>query len=391
MHPCLQSLVFLVGLTQLKVRAKNVILMVGLRGKAIVPGKTLVIFDEIQACGRAVTSLKYFCENKRELHVACAGSLLGVAVKRENIAFPVGKIDRIRMYPMTFSEFMQADGGKKLYQGLKKIPNERVLPELYTVPGEKALKLYYVVGGMPEVVQKWVETHDLKEVEKLQDNILEDYASDFSKHAPLSEVPKLGWIWDSVPKQLAKENNKFMFSHVKQGKRAKDLEDALSWLVDAGLIYRLEMVEKPELPLSCCADASYFKIYMSDVGLLRRKAGVSYHTILERKEEFRRFRGALTENYVLTELLTLGIKPYFWRSGNLAEVDFLFEDEGRIIPLEAKAEDNTRAKSYREFCKRYQPEIGFRVSLKNVGESHQDATKTLSLPLYLIWKLLNYL
>lgn len=165
------------------------------RGKAIVPGKTLVIFDEIQACGRAVTSLKYFCENKRELHVACAGSLLGVAVKRENIAFPVGKIDRIRMYPMTFSEFMQADGGKKLYQGLKKIPNERVLPELYTVPGEKALKLYYVVGGMPEVVQKWVETHDLKEVEKLQDNILEDYASDFSKHAPLSEVPKLGWIW----------------------------------------------------------------------------------------------------------------------------------------------------------------------------------------------------
>lgn len=243
------------------------------RGKAIVPGKTLVIFDEIQACGRAVTSLKYFCENKRELHVACAGSLLGVAVKRENIAFPVGKIDRIRMYPMTFSEFMQADGGKKLYQGLKKIPNERVLPELYTVPGEKALKLYYVVGGMPEVVQKWVETHDLKEVEKLQDNILEDYASDFSKHAPLSEVLKLGWIWDSVPKQLAKENNKFMFSHVKQGKRAKDLEDALSWLVDAGLIYRLEMVEKPELPLSCCADASYFKIYMSDVGLLRRKAG----------------------------------------------------------------------------------------------------------------------
>lgn len=135
-----------------------------------------------------------------------------------------------------------------------------MLPELYTVPGEKALKLYYVVGEMPEVVQKWVETHDLKEVERLQDNILEDYASDFSKHAPLSEVPKLVWIWDSVPKQLAKENNKFMFSHVKQGKRAKDLEDALSWLVDAGLIYRLEMVEKPELPLSCCADASYFKI-----------------------------------------------------------------------------------------------------------------------------------
>lgn len=362
-----------------------------IRGKAIVPEETLLILDEIQECPRAITSLKYFCENKRELHVVCAGSLLGVSIKRNKMSFPVGKIERMQMYPMCFSEFLRADGGENLYNGLLKIDDKRALPELYTIPLEKYLKLYYVVGGMPEVVAKWSETHDFKQIEKIQDNILMDYGSDFSKHAPKSEIPKLGWIWEAIPKQLAKENNKFVFSHVKEGKRAWELENALEWLVDAGLIYRLELVDKPEIPLSFCADATYFKVYMSDVGLLRRKSGVSYKTIIEGSENYKKFKGALTENFVMTELLSIGMKPYFWRSGNTAEVDFVVEENNQIIPIEAKAEISTKAKSYRQFCKKYKPEKGFKFSMKNIGDNTVESTLTYSLPLYLIWKIREYI
>lgn len=362
-----------------------------IRGKAIVPGKTLVIFDEIQACPNAVTSLKYFCENMRDLHIICAGSLLGVAVKRNGISFPVGKVERLRMYPLSFSEFVKADGGEALLKGILKYDLNRELPELYTAALEKALKYYYIVGGMPEVVAKWVETHNFEAVETLQDNILQDYSSDFAKHAPHTDVPKLGWIWESIPKQLAKDNNKFVFSHVKQGKRSAELEDALEWLVDAGLVHKLEMVSNPELPLAFCADATFFKVYLSDVGLLRRKSGISHKTILEGSELYRNFKGAFTENYVLCELVKQGISPYFWRSGNTAELDFLFEHEDRIIPVEAKAEENTRAKSYRQYCKRYTPQIGIKFSMKNVGVNDVDTTKTWSLPLYLIWRIKAYL
>lgn len=211
-----------------------------IRGKEIIPGKTLVIFDEVQACPNAITSLKYFCENKRELHLICAGSLLGVSIKRDNISFPVGKVDRLRMYPMTFAEFLRADGGTAVYEGVQRYGLDRELPELYTMALEKALKYYYIVGGMPEAVAKWTESHNFEKVEKLQDNILLDYSSDFAKHAPKTDIPKLGWIWDSIPKQLAKDNHKFVFSHVKAGKRSSELEDALEWLVDAGLVRRLE-------------------------------------------------------------------------------------------------------------------------------------------------------
>lgn len=361
------------------------------RGKEIVPGKTLVIFDEIQACPNAVTSLKYFCENRRELHVICAGSLLGVAVKRDNISFPVGKVDRLRMYPMTFSEFLRADGGEALYEGVQRYGAERELPELYTSELEKKLKYYYIVGGMPEAVAKWTKTHIIEEVEKLQDNILLDYANDFAKHAPITDIPKLGWIWDSVPKQLAKDNNKFVFSHVKEGKRSGELEDALEWLTDAGLVYRLELVKNPELPLSFYADATFFKVYMADVGLLRRKSGVSARTILEDSELYKNFKGAFTENFVLTELTALDIRTYFWRSGNVAELDFLFEYEDKIIPVEAKAELHTRAKSYRQFCKKYEPEAGFKFSMKNFGRNMVEKTETFSIPLYLVWMVRKYL
>lgn len=362
-----------------------------IRGKEIIPGKTLVIFDEIQACPNAITALKYFCENKRNLHIICAGSLLGVSIRRDQVSFPVGKVDRLFMYPMTFSEFLRADGNEAIYEGVQKYDLEKELPQLYRGALEKALKYYYIVGGMPEVVAKWVETHNFEKVETLQDNILLDYSSDFAKHAPKTDIPKLGWIWDSIPKQLAKDNNKFVFSHVREGKRSVELEDALEWLVDAGLVYRLELVRNPELPLSFEADATFFKVYLCDVGLLRRKSGVSYKIILEDSELYKNFKGAFTENYVLTELLAQRVTPYFWKSGNTAELDFLFSYEDAIIPVEAKAEIHTRAKSYKQFCKKYKPVIGFKFSMKNMGSHMVEETKTYSVPLYLIWMLGKYL
>lgn len=361
------------------------------RGKEIVPGRTLIIFDEIQACPDAVTSLKYFCENKRELHIICAGSLLGVSIKRDGISFPVGKVDRLHMYPMTFSEFLRADGGEALYEGVQKYEEGRELPALYTAALEKALKYYYIVGGMPEVVARWTETHNFEQIEKLQDNILSDYGSDFAKHAPKTDIPKLGWIWESVPKQLAKDNNKFVFSHVKEGKRSHELEDALEWLTDAGLVYRLELVKTPYLPLSFYADASFFKVYMADVGLLRRRSGISPRTILEDSEYYHNFKGAFTENFVLNEMVAQGIHPYFWKSGNTAELDFLFEYEDMVIPVEAKAEIHTRAKSYRQYCKKYHPSIGFRFSMKNMGVHMVEETETYSVPLYLVWMIKRYM
>ena len=362
-----------------------------IRGKEIIPGKTLVIFDEIQSCPNAITSLKYFCENKPELHIVCAGSLLGVSIKRDNISFPVGKVDRLQMYPLSFAEFLRADGGEAIYEGVQKYGIDRELPELYTGKLEKALKYYYIVGGMPEVVSKWVETHSFEKVEKLQENILQDYSSDFAKHAPKTDIPKLGWIWESIPKQLAKGNNKFVFSHVKEGKRSSELEDALEWLIDAGLVYKLELVSHPELPLSFCSDATFFKIYLSDVGLLRKKSVVSYRTILEDSDLYKNFKGAFTENFVLTELVKQKIHPYFWRSGNTAELDFLFEYEDQIIPVEAKAEIHTRAKSYSQYCKKYSPRIGFKFSMKNVGNHIVERTTTYSVPLYLIWLVKKYI
>lgn len=361
------------------------------RGQEIIPGKTLIIFDEIQACPNAVTSLKYFCENMKEVPIVCAGSLLGISVKRDGISFPVGKVDRLQMYPMTYAEFLRADGGQALYEGAMRLEIGRKLPELYSAPLEKSLKYYYIVGGMPEVVKKWVDTHNFDEVSRLQDTILEDYGSDFAKYAPKTDIPKLGWIWNSVPKQLAKDNNKFVFSHVKEGKRSNELEDALEWLTDAGLVHRLEMVSNPELPLSFYADAMFFKVYMADVGLLRRKSGLSHKTILEEPEIYKNFKGALTENYVLNELIAQGKQLYFWRSGNTAEVDFLFEDKDRIIPVEAKAAISTRAKSYLQFCKKYRPPLGFKFSMKNVGTNMTEETLTYSVPLYLLWKLNRYL
>lgn len=353
----------------------------------ITPGKTLLILDEIQEVPRAITALKYFCEEMRELHVACAGSLLGVALRNENIAFPVGKVNRMKMYPMSFKEFVVANGQEKYIELLANWNREREIPEVYSRPLEQLLKEYYIVGGMPEVVQEYVNTHDFKTVQEIQDEILADYADDFSKHAPASEVEKIRLVWDSIPKQLAKENNKFMFSHVKEGKRAHELEAALQWLKNAGLAHLLELVRNVETPLSANADATYFKAYVSDCGLLCRRLGLGYKDFLGETNNLKTFKGAVVENYVMNELICYGKQPFFWRSGNTAELDFLFEEDGEIVPVEVKSATNTQAKSYKQFCKRYGPRRGYKLSLKNLAVNDCEGTETTSLPLYLSWKI----
>lgn len=360
-------------------------------GVSIEVGKTLLFFDEIQECPRAISSLKYFCENMRDLHLVCAGSLLGVAVKRQAVSFPVGKVNRIQMHPLSFGEFVGAVDGAGFLELMKTWPFDRPLSSSHRATMERRLREYYAVGGMPEAVQEWVDTHDLAAVGEIQDELLSGYADDFSKHAPLSQVEKIRWVWDSVPKQLAKENNKFVFSHVKAGKRAAELEDALQWLCDAGLATKLELVENACPPLAQSANATYFKVYLPDVGLLCRKAGVSQRALLEGAVASPGFRGALAENYVLNELIAQEMSCWFWRSGNTAEVDLLTEEDGKVIPVEVKSADNAQAKSYRQFCKRFHPERGFKVSLKNIAVNDCEGTSTVNLPLYLVFSLRRWL
>ena len=357
----------------------------------IIPGETLVVFDEIQDCPRAIQSLKYFCENKPELHLVAAGSLLGVALRKEGISFPVGKVDRIEMYPMSFDEFVIADGGTKYIDGVSKLHLDREISSLHTVPLEKYLKNYYIVGGMPEAVQRWVDSHDYGEVEDVQDRILKDYADDFGKHTTPETTTKIKLIWDAIPSQIARDNNKFIFSHVKKGARSKDLEDALGWLVNAGIAGKLCMVPTPEIPLSGMADNTYFKVYMSDVGLLRRKSRVNYRTILEGDSSFIHFKGALTENYVYTQLKCMGIDSYFWRTKADAEIDFITDHEGVLVPIEVKSADNTKAKSLHMFCNRYKPKMAIKTSLKNVGDNMDGDTHVWSIPLYALFRFEEYL
>ena len=361
------------------------------RGQEIVSGKTLLVLDEVQVCPRAITSLKYFQENMPSLHVIAAGSLLGVTIGKGGISFPVGKVNRLRMYPMSFEEFVIADGGERLIQGLRKADLDHPLSEVYTVPMIKYLKRYYVVGGMPAAVQQWVDTHQMNPVNEIQDEIIQDYADDFAKHAPITELPKLRLIWESIPAQLAKDNHKFIFSRVKTGARAKDLEDAMRWLVDAGLIYQLFLVDKPQIPLSDQADYSSYKVYLSDTGLLCRRMGIQAGTIMNDNDQFIHSKGALTENYVYSQLLSMGIPAWYWQSNANAEVDYLIENEGNIVPVEVKSADNTKAKSLRLFCGKYDISQAVRASLKNVGWSESDRTRVWSIPLYMLFDFRRFL
>lgn len=359
-------------------------------GCKITEGETLLILDEIQETPRAITALKYFCENKPELHIACAGSLLGVALNHQNISFPVGKVNRMQMLPMSFREFVTALDQEQYISLFAQWPVDREIPASFTKPLERLLKEYYLIGGMPEVVKQYADTKDYTIAAQIQDDILADYSDDFAKHAPTAEIEKIRMIWDSVPKQLAKDNNKFVFSHVKEGKRAHELEGALQWLKNAGLVYLVELVSNAEPPLAAYADATYFKVYAADIGLLSRRLGLSYKQLIEESDYSTTFKGAVAENYVHNELINLRRHPYFWRSGNSAELDFLFENDGEIIPIEVKSATNTQAKSYRLFCKKYNIKNGFKLSLKNIATNIVEGTSTTSLPLYLAWNIENY-
>ena len=347
---------------------------------------TLVIFDEIQFCNKALTSMKYFCEDAPEYHVICAGSLLGVMLSKP-LSFPVGKVDFLTMYPMTFPEFMMAMGETQLYEYLKTVPKDTPITEAFLTALMKLYREYCFVGGMPEAVKEWVSARDKDAVRKVHSNIVMAYQSDFAKHAPLSTIHKLNQIWSSIPEQLSKENRKFLFGHAVKGARAKDLEDTLQWLIDAGLAIKVNMISRPSIPLSAYCDPSFFKLYYPDIGLLGAMSRLPPDSILYDDERYREFKGGMTENYVLTELTasTEGV-PFYWRSGNKAEVDFVHIIKDIIIPIEVKSGSPGRLQSMERYIAEYDPEKAFVISERNVHTG-----KLTSVPLPLVWNLEHYL
>jgi hypothetical protein len=357
-----------------------------LRGSVIQPGKTLLIFDEIQFCNRALTSLKYFNEESPEFHIVCAGSLLGVALSKP-LSFPVGKVDFLTLYPMDFHEFLLANGEEILCRYLQSLKPSEKISTLFTDKLENYLRTYYITGGMPEAVSIWIETKDISKLEAMQQKILDSYELDFAKHAPSKDFPKLSAIWRSIPQQLSKESGKFIFSQVRKGWRGKDLEDALEWLISAGLVHKVAKIEKPFVPLSAYADHTFFKLYLSDIGLLRKMANVSAEYFLRKSDTFKEFRGAMAENYVLCELVNqYQTEQFYWKSDNTAEVDFVLHHNTYIIPVEVKSERNNKSKSLAEYRKKYSPDISVKTSMSNVtyGEIRQ-------IPLYLLWQIKKYL
>lgn len=352
-------------------------------GRTIQKETTLIIFDEIQECGRAITALKYFCENAPEYHIVCAGSLLGIALKKQP-SFPVGKVDFLTLYPMSYVEFLLANGEARLAEYLAAFKREEKLSEPVANKLVTYLKQYYVTGGMPEVVRTWCETHDIEKTEKIQQMILDSYQFDFSKHAPVKDFPKILAIWQSIPEQLAKDNSKFIFGHVRKGWRAKDLEDALVWLEGAGLVYKVCRIEKPFIPMSAYADSTAFKLYLCDVGLLRKLSRLPYEVILESNALYTEFKGAMTENFALCELLKSAENtPYYWTSGNSAEVDFVIQCGTQIVPIEVKSERNVKAKSLAEYRKKYEPVYAVKTSMR----LETNGIGVLNIPLYLIGRL----
>lgn len=349
-----------------------------LRGK-VIQTDTLIIFDEIQECNKALTSLKYFAEYGTKYDVICAGSLLGVSLSKP-LSFPVGKVEFLTLYPLSFMEFLLANGEDLMVDAINNQNANKPVPNSYVNKLENYLKQYYIVGGMPEAVDTWVRTKNIEEIDNIQKNILSSYELDFAKHAPSKDFTKLTAIWRSIPNQLGKENKKFIFSQVKEGLRAKDLEDSLEWLISAGLVYKVPKIEKPNIPISAYADQTYFKLYVADVGLLRNMAKVSPKVIMTSNSDYKEFKGALTENYVVGELVNIkNDNVYFWRSGNKAEVDLIFQNDDLIIPMEVKSEKNDRAKSLSVYINKYSPEIALKATMKNTADNN--------IPLYLIWRI----
>ncbi|MCQ2369696.1 MAG: AAA family ATPase [Paludibacteraceae bacterium] len=336
----------------------------------IVIGKTLIFFDEIQEVENGIPSLKYFCEEKRDLHVVVAGSMLGISL-RENGSYPVGKVDDMRMYPMTYDEFLLANNRDLLAEAVRKLDWDSMKLHFDTLT--EYLRQYYFVGGMPEAVSIWIENHSAAEVRKVQRAILANYSKDMGKHTK-TEIARIRQVWNSIPAQLAKENKKFIFGAIKKGGRASDFEKALQWLADAGLIYKIPRTLKPVEPLKFYADESAFKVYMLDHGLLAYMAGTRSSKMLLGMEVFSEFKGAFTENFVLTQIKSLELHDemdknvfYYSKDNSAMEVDFIVQGCNRIVPTEVKAEDNVHAKSLSTFINyefAAQKLKGLRISMK---------------------------
>lgn len=347
-------------------------------GQSIFKEETLIIFDEIQSCERALTALKYFCEEAPEYHIIAAGSLLGVALNREKFSFPVGKIDMITLYPLDFEEFLWATDNHKI-RDLICESFETFTPLSIHDTAMDLYKTYLVVGGMPRSVTEYIETKDFDFVMVAQKTLNDSYIADMAKYATPHETTKIMAAWTSVPAQLAKENHKFQYKIIKSGARAYDYEIPLDWLKAAGIINKCIRIHEGKMPLSAYADNGSFKLYMADTGLLCSKFDVRANIVLDSPVSFHGFKGALTENYVMQALVANGFAPYYWTSPGKAELDFVFQDrQGNVIPLEVKSAENVKAKSLKLFMSLYRPPYSIRVSGKNFGFENNIK----SIPLY---------
>lgn len=348
-------------------------------GRKIDAENTLIIFDEVQEVPKALASLKYFCENAPQYHIICAGSLLGIAL-HNGTSFPVGKVNFLKLYPLSFQEFLMATGKGRFAELL--LSGDFTMITAFKHIFVDALKHYYFVGGMPEAVVHFSENNDFNEVREIQRRILDAYEQDFSKHAPNEIVPRIRMLWNSIPSQLAKENKKFIYGLVREGGRAKDYETAIMWLMDCGLVHKVSRATSPRLPLKAYEDLKAFKLFVLDVGLLSCMTGLQGRTLLDGNNLFVEFKGALTEQYVLQQLVTsdnLNIY-YYTNDRGSCEIDFLIDDGERIVPLEVKAEENLRAKSLRTYKEKYEPELSVRSSMSD----YRKEEWLLNLPLYTI-------
>ena len=348
-------------------------------GHKIDPDNTLLIFDEVQEVPRALTSLKYFNEDAPQYQIICAGSLLGVAL-HQGTSFPVGKVEFLDLYPLSYFEFMLAMG-KERYVTLVQ-SGDFDMATSFKQDYIDLLKHYYYVGGMPKVVQTFADNRDFNEVREIQERILSAYEQDFPKHAPNEAVPRIRMLWNSIPAQLAKENKKFIYGLIKEGARAKEYELAMLWLTDCGLVHKIHRVKSPNLPLKAYEDPKAFKLFLVDVGLLSCMVGLRQDVLLDGNELFREFKGALTEQYVLQQLKTLkGINTYYWTAERgTAEVDFVIDTGSDVIPIEVNAEMNLQAKSLKVYRDKYQPKLSVRTSTAD----YKKEDWLLNLPLWAI-------
>jgi len=348
----------------------------------IEPEDTLILFDEIQEAPDALSSLKYFCENARDYPVIAAGSLLGVAIHKK-VSFPVGKVNMMNLYPLSFREFLSAINEDALKEFLDQ--KDYVSMQLFHDKYREHLKNYYYVGGMPEAVQRFLDTRDYLQVRQVQNEIIELYENDFGKHIEENELPRVRMVWNSIPLQLAKENKKFFFGQIKKGARSAEYEVAIQWLLDCGLIHKVYRVSKPTIPLKAYMEFTAYKLFLSDVGLLGAMSELDAGTLLEGNLIFTEFKGALTEQYVLQQLLSdTSYTPYYYTSeSGKYELDFMIQKSGLVIPIEVKAEENIKSKSLRAYYDKYQPEEVYRLSMKE----YQEQDWMINIPLWATGKI----